>query len=79
MDYLVKHCVVRDSLVDDFFSAIQALLNVKNHRKPLLTDHSSRTADARLCLAYCSVNEHELVANVVNAGRSNVIDGLPTD
>jgi len=44
-----------------------------------LTDHSSRTADARLCLAYCSVNEHELVANAMNVERSNVIAGLPTD
>ena len=78
-DSPVKQCAARELLVDFYFVATRELLNARIDRKLLLTDHSSQIADARLCLAYCSVNEREFVAVVMNAWRSNVLDVLLSD
>jgi hypothetical protein len=79
MDSPVKQCAARDLLVDFYFVATRELLFARIDRKLLLTDHSSQIADARLCLVYCSVNEREFVAVVMNAWRSNVLDVLLSD
>ena len=78
-DSPVKQCAAPDLLVDFYFVATRELMKAKIDQKLLLTDRSIQTADARLCLAYCSVNEREFVAVVMNAWRSNVLGVLLSD